>query len=201
MDFSEVDQLPAVLQKVVTCQQLCNGQVLFHRNEASYALYAVKTGQLRLLHYTKSGQTISHYTVRAGEICAEVVLHLETYACSAIAEEPTEVLVFPKSSFLSALQQDPDFATAFIKHLSYRLHMTKILVELRSIRSAPERVLHYLQMIIPPEQNTLLLEQPLKNIATDLGITPEVLSRTLSQLESEGVIARDRRKITLFELG
>ncbi|NJO40127.1 MAG: cyclic nucleotide-binding domain-containing protein [Cyanobacteria bacterium RU_5_0] len=98
MDFSEVDQLPAALQKVVTYQHLSNGQILFHRNEKSRAIYAVKSGQIRLLHYTKSGQTISHYTVHAGEICAEVVLFLDAYTCSAIAEEATQVLAF--ESFL-----------------------------------------------------------------------------------------------------
>lgn len=199
MNFSEIDQLPAALQAVVTYQNLSNGQVLFHRNEESRAIYAVKSGQVRLLHYTKSGQSISHYAVHAGEICAEVALFLDAYTCSAIVEEPTQVLVFPKQAFLNTLQQNPEFATAFMSQLSYRLHMTKVIVELRSIRSAQERVLHYLHLITPPEKNTVVLEQPLKNIASDLSISPEVLSRTLTQLESDGAIARQKRRITLLE--
>jgi len=83
--------------------------------------------------------------------------------------------------------------------LSYRLHTTKVMVELRSIRSAQERVLHYLRLVVPAEKNTVVLEQPLKNIASDLGITPEVLSRTLTQLASDGVIAREKRRITLLK--
>jgi CRP-like cAMP-binding protein len=73
------------------------------------------------------------------------------------------------------------------------------MIELRSIRSAQERVLHYLHLIAPPEKNTIMLEQPLKNIAFDLGISPEVLSRALTQLASDGAIARERRKITLLK--
>ncbi|NEQ26592.1 MAG: Crp/Fnr family transcriptional regulator [Microcoleus sp. SIO2G3] len=199
MDFSEIDQLPAALQAVVTYQDLSNGQVLFHRNEESRAIYALKSGQVRLLHYTKSGQSISHYAVYAGEICAEVALFLNTYTCSAIVEEPTQVLVFPKQAFLNTLQQDSDFAIAFMRQLSYRLHTTKVMVELRSIRSAQERVLHYLRLVVPPEKNTVVLEQPLKNIASDLGITPEVLSRALTQLASDGAIAREKRRITLLK--
>lgn len=199
MDFSEINQLPAALQAVVTYQNLSNGQALFHRNEVSKAVYAVKSGQIRLLHYTKSGQAISHYTIYAGEICAEIALFLNTYTCSAIAEEPTQVLVFPKQEFLNMLQQDSAFAIAFMRQVSYRLHMAKVMVELRSIRSAQERVLHYLRLIAPPEKNTVMLEQPLKNIASELGITPEVLSRTLTQLATEGAIAREKRKIILLE--
>lgn len=199
MDFSEINQLPAALQAVTTYQNLSNGQVLFHRNEASKAIYAVKSGQIRLLHYTKSGQAISHYTIYAGEICAEIALFLNTYTCNAIAEEPTQVLVFPKQEFLNTLQQDSAFAIAFMMQLSYCLHTTKVMVELRSIRSAQERVLHYLRLMAPPEKNTVVLEQPLKNIASELGISPEALSRTLTQLATEGAIAREKRKIILLE--
>lgn len=200
MDFSEINQLPAALQPVVVCQHLSNGQVLFHRNEEARLIYVVKVGQIRLLHYTTSGQSISHYSVHTGEICAEVALFLETYTCSAIAEEPTQVLAFPKQPFLNTLRQNSDFAIAFMTQLSYRLHMTKTMVELRSIRSAQERVLHYLRLMASPEKNTIVLNQPLKDIAADLSISPEVLSRTLAQLTHEGAIARKKRTITLLEL-
>lgn len=198
MNFSEIDQLPATLQAVTTYQHLSTGQVLFHRNEEPRSIYAVKSGGIRLLNYTKSGQSISHYAVHDGELCAEVALFLNTYTCSAVVEEPTQVLVFPRQAFLSTVQQNPDFAIAFMMQLSYRLHTTKIMVELRSIRSAQERVLHYLRLIIPLEENTVVL-QLLKNVAADLSLSPEALSRTLARLESDGLITREKRRITLLE--
>lgn len=200
MNFSELDQLPTALQTVVTHQHLSSGQVLFHRNEAVRSIYIVRSGRIRLLHYTQEGQAISRYAVHAGEVCAEIVLFLDAHTCSAIAEEPTQVWVFPKQVFLNELQQNLDFATAFMAQMSYRLHVTKEMVVLRSISSARERILHYLHLIMPPEQNTIELEQPLKSIAYELGISPEVFSRTLTQLERDGAITREKRKITLLAL-
>jgi CRP/FNR family transcriptional regulator, dissimilatory nitrate respiration regulator len=199
MNFSDIDQLPPALQVSADYQTLLKGQILFHRNAEAQAIYAVKSGRIRLLHYTQSGQAISHYAVSAGELCAEIALFLEVYACSAIAEEPTEVLAFPKQVFLQCFQQDQAFATAFTNQLSARLHMTKMSLELRSIRSAQERVLHYLRLTTAPEKNTLVLKQPLKNIAHDLSLSPEALSRTLTKLVKEGMIAREKQKITLLE--
>ena len=199
MIFSEIDQLPTALRAVVMYQHLAKGHVLFHRNEESRAVYAVKTGTVRLLHYTESGQSISHYAIHVGEIFAEVALFLDTHTCTAIAEEPTQVLAFPKQAFLNILQEDRDFAIAFMMQLSYRLHTTKEMLELRSIRSAQERVLHYLRLIAPPENDIVVLEQPFKNIAADLSISPEVLSRALNQLVRDGAIVREKRKITLLE--
>lgn len=199
MNFADLDQLPAALQAAITYQQVSKGQVLFHRNAESRAIYVVQSGQVRLLLYTKSGQSISHYTIRPGEICDEVSLFQNTYTCSAIAEEQTQVLTFPKSAVLSTLQQNSDFAIAFMMQLSHRLHTTKMLVELRSIRSAQERVLHYLHLLASPEKNTVTLDQPLKHMASELGISPEVLSRTLSKLANDGAIARKKRKIILLD--
>ncbi|MGG6296803.1 Crp/Fnr family transcriptional regulator [Leptolyngbya sp. AN02str] len=199
MNFAEIDELPAALHAVAEYRSLSLGQVLFHRNDKVQMIYAVKSGQLRLLHYTKSGQSISHYAVQIGEICSEVSLFLDVYTCSAIAESPTQVLAFPKQAFLDALRQHVDWAIAVMMQLTYRLHTTKVMLELRSIRSAQERVLHYLQFLATPEKNVIVLEQPLKNIAADLSISPEVLSRTLTQLEDAGAIAREKRRITLLE--
>jgi CRP-like cAMP-binding protein len=198
MDFSEIDQLPAALQAVATYQHFSSGQILFQRHEEVRAIYAIKSGQVRLLHYTSTGQAISHYTVQDGEICAEVALFMDTYACSAVVETSTQVLAFPKQTFLNTVQQNSDFTIAVMHQLSHRLHNTKIMVELRSIRSTQERVLHYLQLIVSPEKNTIILPKPLKSIATDLGISPEGLSRALTQLEGNGIISRKRRNIILL---
>ena len=197
MDFSDFSQLPATLQAAVTCQDLSAKQALFHSNESATKMYAVKSGAIRLLHYLESGQVISHYQIKAGETFAEILFR-ETHIYEAIAEEPTRVLVFPKQSFLTALQQNSSFAMAFIKQMDDRLHLTKALLESRSIRSARERVLHYLRLIAP-ERNMIVLARPLKDLAYELGLSPEVLSRTLTQLKKEGTIARDKRKITLLK--
>lgn len=199
MNFSDFEQLPAVLQTVVTQKTLIAGQSLFDKGEPAQAIFAIQSGRIRLLHYTESGQIVNHYQVNPGELCAELVLFIDTYACTAIVEEPTQVLVFPKQALLSALQQNSELATAFMAQMAYRLHFTKTLLEVRGIRSARERVLHYLRFVIPNNQSSVLLEQPLKSIAYDLGISPEVLSRTLSQLETEGVILREKRRITLLK--
>ena len=197
MDFSDITQLPATLQSVVTYQNLSIGQTLFHRHEAAMKIYAVQSGIIQLLHYTESGHAINYYQIRASEICVESILFLDTYPCEAIAEAPTRILVFPKVAFLTALEADFNFATAFMEQMSDRLHQTQVMLELRGIRSARERVLHHLYSLVC-KQNTIVLGYPLKNLAADLGISPEVLSRALTQLEKEGKIARDKRKITIL---
>lgn len=200
MDSSNLDRLPANLRNAITYQNLAAQQVLFYQNDPSKAIFAVDFGQIKLIHYTEAGKTVNHYGIRPGEYFAEVALFNDVYVCSAIAEVSSRIISFPKQLFLSALEQDINLSKAFTEQLARRLHYTKLLLELRGIRSARDRILHYLRVITPPNENNLYLDRPLKDIANDIGISPEAFSRTLTQMQNEGLFARVGRKITLSEL-
>ncbi|BAU44038.1 Crp/Fnr family transcriptional regulator [Leptolyngbya sp. O-77] len=197
MNRLPLHHLPAELQAVASFRNLETGQILFDRGEPVEAIYVLESGYIQLLNYTEEGLQINHYSVRSGESFAEVALFHERYVCTAIAHLPSRILVLPKFAFLKALKAYPELAETFMAQLAKRLHESKVLLELRSIRSARRRVLHYLQLNVQPDGITVNLDVPLKDIADDLGLTPEALSRALKQLHKEGIIARRKQKVTL----
>jgi CRP/FNR family transcriptional regulator, dissimilatory nitrate respiration regulator len=194
-----LEQLPVNLRKAITYQDLAAQQILFYQNDPSKAIFAVDSGQIKLIHYTEAGKTVNHYVIQPGEYFAEVALFNEVYVCSAIAEIPSRIISFPKEIFLKALEQNINLSKSFTEQLARRLHYTKLLLELRGIRSARDRILHYLQVIIPPNQKTFYVDRSLKDLANDIGISPEAFSRTLAQLQNEGLLTRTKGKITLTE--
>jgi CRP/FNR family transcriptional regulator len=191
-----LNELPVELQSSISVKELAVGEVLFAQSEPVEAVYILESGQVQLVNYTEDGQRIHHYSVRAGESFAEVALFSNHYLCTAIATAPSRVLLLPKQPYLEVLQSYPDLAVAFMAQLAQRLHESKILLELRSIRSAPKRVLHYLQLNMQAD-GTVDLGRPMKEVADDLGLTPEALSRALKQLQKQQVIKRNKWKITL----
>jgi CRP/FNR family transcriptional regulator, dissimilatory nitrate respiration regulator len=193
MDSFRPEQLLNDLQSLVEYRELAAEQVLFHKGELTQFAFWVKSGRLRLLHYAADGQAVNHYRVRSGESFAEVALFINVYDCTAITEAASRVALLPKQAVLEALRQRSDLAEAMMKQLAWRLHQSKILLELRSIRSARDRVLHYLQL--SADQLAVRFDQPLKRVAEDLALTPEALSRALAQLEEEKVISRQRRTV------
>lgn len=197
MNFSQLNQLPAELQVIALVKDLAAGQILFSQNEVAEAVFILESGYIQLLSYTEDGQQINHYGVRVSESFAEVALFYEYYVCTAIATIPSRILILPKQPYLLALRSHLDVAEAFMTGLVQRLHENKILLELRSIRSAPKRVLHYLRLNVQSDGITVTLDRPFKVIADDLGLTPEALSRTLKKLHKEGMIHRIKRKVTL----
>ncbi len=70
-------------------------------------------------------------------------------------------------------------------------------IEQRNIRSAPDRVRHFLALNVGSDRRTVELRGTLKDLAAELGLTHEALYRTLAGLERSGEIRRKGGKITL----
>jgi CRP/FNR family transcriptional regulator, dissimilatory nitrate respiration regulator len=192
------DDLPPDLQRHARRHALSPGQILVHQGEKANSLFWVASGQVRLASFLKH-QMITYYFVKPGDLFGESTLHFDTYGCTAIAETPSEVIAIPKVPFTQALQKSPELTQRYLDSLTYRFHTLKSLLELRSINSARDRLLHYVMQRLPEGETTLALDKPLKEVASELALTPEGLSRLLARLEAEGTITRKRRSITLSQ--
>lgn len=197
MDLSIPDSLPSALQLAATYQILGTGQVLFHRRDQAQSIFVVQTGRLRLVRYTSEGKLVILQVVRAGESFAESALFSEVYGCDAIVEIPAKVIVYPKPLLLTVLREQPDLAESFINRLAVKNQSLKDRLELQSIRSARDRVLQYLLHALQSGETTVNFDRLIKDIAAELGLTPEALYRTLAKMEKEGIITRAERQITL----
>jgi len=185
------------LRAAITYQNLATGQVLFYQRDQAIAIFATDIGRLRLFRYTREGELVVFQVVRAGESFAESDLFSEVYSCDAIAEVPSRVIVYPKQLLLTVIRDQPDLTSNMMERLARKSQSLKVRLELLRIRAARERVLQYLLFTAPPNETTVNFDRPLKDIASELGLSPEVMYRTLAQLEREGTISRAPRQITL----
>lgn len=199
MDLTDIRRLPKSLQDKVAIQNIAAGETLFVQEDRADNFYVVISGRIKLVRYLDNGKISTFEIVRASQSIAEVALFADIYPCTAIAEIASEVITYPKEELLKVLREYPDLAEYFMGMLVKKIQSLKFRLELRDIRIAHERVLRYLRHLVNfPEETTVVLDRPLKDIAGDLGFTPETLSRALIRLESDGEIARKERIITLY---
>uniref|UniRef100_A0A832GZB4 Helix-turn-helix domain-containing protein n=1 Tax=Oscillatoriales cyanobacterium SpSt-402 TaxID=2282168 RepID=A0A832GZB4_9CYAN len=66
------------------------------------------------------------------------------------------------------------------------------------MHSARARTLQYLSLLTEPGQSVIEFDRPLKDVATDIGLTHEAFYRALAQLKREGYIEQRRRQIALI---
>jgi len=138
---------------------------------------------------------VTLHVARDGETFAEAALWAEAYHCDGVAEAPSEVTVIPKTDLLVALEDSPQAALALARDLASQVRDLRTRLELRTIRSAPERIVAWLRLQASGDPPTVRLDRPWTEIAADIGLTHEAIYRALAVLERAGRIARSNGSV------
>ena len=178
-------------------RSLARNEALFRQGEKVTAIYFVETGRLRLERRTFDGRTMVLGTTLSGNFFVEAALFADIFHCDAVATEPSQVRVYPKAAVLDALRADPANAISFLSLVAHQVIELRHRIEIMKVRSAKERVMLYLDLNAGPDGRTVNLRGQLQDIAGELGMTREVLYRTLASLEQAGTIERNDARILL----
>jgi CRP-like cAMP-binding protein len=152
---------------------------------------------VRLARVDRSGHEIVLQVAGPGETLAEASLFAPLYQCDAIASTDASVRLYPKGQLLTSLETDPKAAKAFSSMLAQLVVGLRARLEQRNIRSARDRIRHFLALNVAPDGRTVELRGTLKDLAAELGLTHEALYRAVATLEHSGEIKRRGRSITL----
>lgn len=186
---------PSPSVKIRTMQK---GETLFSQGDEAFGVFVVRKGRMRLVRHLADGCAVVLYTANAGTAFSEAALFSEAYHCDAVADTDCEIEIHPKGALLQALDGDAAASRAFMAHMAAQIIALRSRLEIRNIRSAEERVLHLLQLKLGPSQSDVIFDQPLKDVASEAGLTHEAFYRALSKLQASGRIVRDKRRITLL---
>jgi len=192
------DWLASAVRSAAVDRKLKSGETLFRLGDKTTGFYEVITGRVRLSRVDRSGREIILYVAGPGETIAEASLFAAAYHCNAIASTDALVRIYPKPAVLRAFEKDPKSAFAFTATLARQVMSLRTRIEQRNIRSARERVRHFLALNADADCRTVSLPGTLKDLAAELGLTHEALYRTLAALERAGEIKRCKGKIALL---
>jgi len=192
-----IDWLPDRIRRLSRTRLLEAGEALFRQGDRANAIFEVEEGRLRLVRHTIDNRPVALHTARAGELLAEAALFADRYHCDAVAVSASRVRLYPKRALLAAFRGDPALGERFMAVMAHQIHALRRRLEERNIRSARERVLSHLALAADADSRTVTLDGTLMDLAGEIGLTHEVLYRTLAALEKDGIIARTRSTITL----
>jgi CRP-like cAMP-binding protein len=137
------------------------------------------------------------HRARAGEFFAEASLFADAYHCDGEVMARSEIAVFEKAAVLNLMATDGPFAQAFCKHLAGQVQRLRSGIELRAIRSAPQRVMAALSFKLPDGAREMELSGTWKDFALDIGLTHEALYRALKSLQDAGRLHRSGRRFRM----
>lgn len=186
---------------------LNKGDTIYRQDQPAHHLGFVLSGAVKLYRLTQDGQEKVFCILGSGDSFAESMLFAaqSVHPCTAQAVENAEVMLFPLADFRHAVENNPELALALLNLLAEMESYSLASLEILSFKKSIHRVVRYLlsQALRTCQQcDAVQFELPgtKRLIASQLSIQPETLSRILNQLEREGLLILEGRRICILDL-
>jgi CRP/FNR family transcriptional regulator len=188
------------VNKVGQIKSFPAGTVILNINAYIKSIPIVLSGSIKVIRTDDDGREILLYYIRQGESCIMSFLagiHNDTSKIKAIVEEDVSLLLIPVDKAGEWIKEYPEW-TDFIFNL-YQKRFEELLEVVNAVafQKVDVRLLHLLR-----QKSTLFHTKEIsvthQQLADELGITREAVSRVLKQMEHEKLVSLSRNKISLL---
>ena len=183
------------------------GQTIFHVGDSTLGLYLVKSGQVKLSMLAANGSERVVDVVSSGGTFGEAGLFSSMMSkVHAVMLTHGEVIEISGETLKQVLAACPMLALSMLSHFDAKLCRFVRELENCCLRTARQRVVDYLIMLVDEQQPverepiSILLPASKGIIASLLDITPETFSRELNGLIGMGLIQVGRKTIKILDL-
>lgn len=182
------------LTSIASIRQVMQGETVFTRNEGATALVALAEGVVTLGYRTTDGTLRTERIVRGPDWLDLSSAWLEqTHAMDARACTPSVVVELPTESLQALLARLPNLARGFIRGLAVEVQALAVNTHELMHKDAPARLAQWLMLRSEPAagcegQRVVKLTERKRDVASQLAITPETLSRLMRSFTRQGVV-------------
>lgn len=184
--------------------ELNKGEHLFRRGDPCTGFHTVMYGQVKLAVIAPNGSEKILDVVRAGQSFGRAMMFTDlAYPMYAQALADSMLLHVSTETVSAEIERTPKLARRMLAGLSQRVMGLLSDVESFSLRSGVQRLVRYLldhaSGTDDHDGQHVLLDIRKTHLASLLNLTPEHLSRMLSELVHEGLIVVDGADIRLLD--
>lgn len=178
---------------------LRGGETLFASGDEGFACATLISGALKISSFGEDGTerilSLVHPSGFVGEMFAPVERH------DVVALTDSKLCTFARGDYERAIERYPALARALLRRTAEDLFESRATIDLMSRRTAQQKVAGFILAMAraasdspchPAAYFDLSLSR--EEIAGLLGLTIETVSRQLSRLEQDGVVARQGRR-------
>ena len=177
-----------------------SGTVIVNMNSYIRSIPIVLSGSIKVIKIDEEGKEILLYYIKPGESCIMSFLagiHHDTSKIKAIVEEDAELLLIPVDKASDWIKKFPEW-TDFIFNL-YQRRFEELLEVVNAV--AFQKIdIRLLQLL--KQKSSLFQTKEIsvthQQLADELGITREAVSRVLKQMENDKLVILSRNKISLL---
>jgi CRP-like cAMP-binding protein len=195
---------PASIERIAAGARklrLARGQTLFHHGDEPTGFYVVVVGEIRLLAPHARGKRLTG-VVGPGRSFGEPVMFLgKPCLVDAVAQSDAVVIHIARENVFGEIERNPRFARRVIAGLAARIETLVRELDAQARGDARGRLIDYLLRGREHVSGEVTISLPATKaaIASQLGLTPEHLSRVLRELASRGLLRVDGRRIVVAD--
>lgn len=170
--------------------ELKKGEVLHNPHDTCRAIGKVERGRLRLSRVLSSGKEIILKEFYPGEMFAELLVFTQDKYPGWLIASESSLLVEVEFSHLLKYLENKKALISYISSISRKItHLTNT-IEIMSLKTVKQKIAFFL---LSQGDAGVKLHLNVSHLAVCLGCSREAVSRTLSEMESERMISRERR--------
>ena len=190
-----LDLLKNVEQDLYSTVSLHKEETLFREGDLCEEIGIITQGEIAIISYLEDGSEIIYNRLGRGGIFGNnLVFSTEPYyKGNIIAQTDTSITLIKKQDLLHLLETNKEFMLEYMKILSDQGKQLNTRIRLLSMSSAEEKLFYYMH-----EHKRRITVSSISDLARDLFLTRETLSRLLSRLSEEKRILRDGKDIRLL---
>lgn len=187
--------MPPALTSIGLRRGVPAGTVLFREGDGAESCFLLERGEVALRRVSRRGEEVEIARIAPGEWFGEVVLFAaRDYPAMAVAVKDSEVLELRRSAVLASA--DREVASFFLALLARKCLALNRRIDQLTVMDARERLASYILAQCPLARSgceggksacVFSLPAKKRDIALELGMVPETLSRTFRQMEAEGL--------------
>lgn len=188
--------------KTIQVRTFPKNVVIFDQDQEAHGLFLIHRGAIKISRISPSGKEILLEILGPGKTLGEGGLFGSgKHSDTAITAEETEVFFIPKNEFKQLLIENPQLYQSVLQCLVQWMDKLNSVIENINTTSAKDRVCGYLKKMQKEQQRNLIhLTGKKHEVALMLGLRPETFSRTLADLEADGLIKMNHKQIQILQV-
>lgn len=187
------------LLPISTPKTLRKGQLLFSEGNSADGFWLLEKGCVRLYVMGEEAREVEISRFHGGQIIgAALALTGARFPHFGQATEASSLRYFASAKSKTIIVHTPQLANFFLEMLAGKCSELTSRIASLQMQTVRERLLYYLGEACPKNAScTFRLPIPKRELAQQLGTSPETLSRMLNQLQAEGILQMNAREISM----
>lgn len=184
LDREEMKEITSIINH----KEFKKGELIYMAGEKGESLYVINSGKVKITRISISGKEQVIRILEAGEFMGELsIFKSSPLMDNAQALRDTTLCIIDEKDFKSLLKKYPLISFKIMEELSERLERAESLIENINLSSVEKRLADIL-LELSDGDGRVNLNLSKKDLASQIGMSSETLSRKLSAFQELGII-------------